>query len=418
MNLPIASADASRRRALALVLTACVWLSGCVLAPGMKMNPPSSGPLDVAPGNALGNVTTPAAHTRLIATPGTAPANAGGNVAASPASRTPVAMPPFVTIDPALIARQNTARDASAASFDVPAAPRAPSYRIGPGDVLQITVWDHPELAAAQTGAQQTPPRAADPIAGFVVDDRGNLTFPYAGSLKVAGLTVADAQARVKRALGAIYRDPQVTLRVASFRSQQVYVDGEVHTPGALPVNDVPMTLADAIARAGGFTAAADQSDLTIVRGGVPVRVDLARLLERHRDPSGIVLRGGDLLRIGARDDNGVYVMGEVNRPLRALPKRNGRLSLSDALLQAGSINSNTADAAQMFVIRDAHGRTPTVFHLDARSPVAMVLANQFELEPKDIVYVDGDGLVRFSRVLSLLLPSVNTGVAAGIAAK
>lgn len=402
MNIPIASAATGRRGALALVLTACVWLSGCVLAPGMKMSTAHLGLLANEPNDA----GTPAGAT-VAAT----------DVASSGPGNT-AALPPIVPIDPTLLAHQRAARDAASASFSALAATRAPSYRIGPGDVLQITVWDHPELAAAQGGAQQTPPRAADPIAGFVVDDRGNLTFPYAGSLPVAGLTAAEAQARVTRALAAIYRNPQVTLRVASFRSQQVYIDGEVHTPGALPVNDVPMSLADAIARAGGFTAAADQSDVTIVRNGVPVRIDIARLIERHRDPSSIVLRGGDLLRVSARDDNGAYVMGEVNRPLLALPKRNGRLTLSDALLQAGSINSNTADAAQMFVIRGARGGTPTVFHLDARSPVAMVLANQFELEPKDIVYVDGNGLVRFSRVLSLLLPSVNTGVAAGIAAK
>ncbi|CAB3750301.1 sugar ABC transporter substrate-binding protein [Burkholderia puraquae] len=414
MNTSIASAAPRRRRgALALVLTACVWLSGCALAPGMNMN---ASYLDWRSDEPAG---TPAAGTRADVTPAATQIAADGRTADT--SRAPpavVAMPPIVAIDPALIARQRAARDDAAAALEQPAAPHAPSYRIGPGDVLQITVWDHPELAAAQGGVPQAPARAADPVAGFVVDDRGNLTFPYAGTLKVAGLTAADAQARVKRVLGTIYRDPQVTLRVASFRSQQVYIDGEVHTPGALPVNDVTMTLADAIARAGGFTPAADQSDVTIVRDGTPVRIDLARLIEQHRDPSRIVLRGGDLLRIGARDDNGVYVMGEVNRPILALPKRNGRLTLSDALLQAGSINSNTADAAQMFVIRGADGRAPTVFHLDARSPVAMVLANRFELEPKDIVYVDGNGLVRFSRVLSLLLPSVNTGVAAGIAAK
>ncbi|MFW2271897.1 polysaccharide biosynthesis/export family protein [Burkholderia orbicola] len=400
MSIPIASAATGRRGALALVLTACVWLSGCALAPGMTMTA-------AAPDAAAG-------EPNAAATPAAA-ANAAAGASSSAAQRVAV---PIVAIDPALLAHQRAARDAASASLSALAAPRAPSYRIGPGDVLQITVWDHPELAAAQGGAPQTPPRAADPVAGFVVDDRGNLTFPYAGALPVAGLTTAEAQARVTRALAAIYRNPQVTLRVASFRSQQVYVDGEVHTPGALPVNDVPMTLTDAIARAGGFTAAADQSDVTIVRDGVPVRVDLTRLLETRGNLSGIVLRGGDLLRISARDDNGVYVMGEVNRPMRALPKRNGRLTLSDALLQAGSINSNTADAAQLFVIRGAQGRAPTVFHLDARSPVAMVLANQFELEPQDVVYVDGNGLVRFSRVLSLLLPSVNTGVAAGIAAK
>lgn len=400
MSIPIASAATGRRGALALVLTACVWLSGCALAPGMTMTA-------AAPDAAAGD-------PNAVATPAAA-ANAAAGASSSAAQRVAV---PIVAIDPALLAHQRAARDAASASLSALAAPRAPSYRIGPGDVLQITVWDHPELAAAQGGAPQTPPRAADPVAGFVVDDRGNLTFPYAGALPVAGLTAAEAQARVTRALAAIYRNPQVTLRVASFRSQQVYVDGEVHTPGALPVNDVPMTLTDAIARAGGFTAAADQSDVTIVRDGVPVHVDLTRLLETRGNLSGIVLRGGDLLRISARDDNGVYVMGEVNRPMRALPKRNGRLTLSDALLQAGSINSNTADAAQLFVIRGAQGRAPTVFHLDARSPVAMVLANQFELEPQDVVYVDGNGLVRFSRVLSLLLPSVNTGVAAGIAAK
>ncbi|WP_207921077.1 polysaccharide biosynthesis/export family protein [Burkholderia pyrrocinia] len=412
MSIPLASAAAGRRGALALVLTACVWLSGCAFAPGMKMNTSYLGWL--ADGQDQAAATPASAPTAGAPAAG----DTGGVSATAPARTASAAMPPLVAIDPALIARQRAARDAAAASLDEPAAPRAPSYRIGPGDVLQITVWDHPELAAAQGGAQQTPPRAADPVAGFVVDDRGNLTFPYAGTLKVAGLTASDAQARVRRALSTIYRDPQVTLRVASFRSQQVYVDGEVHTPGALPVNDVTMTLADAIARAGGFTPAADQSDVTVVRDGTPVRIDLASLIEHHRDPARIVLRGGDLLRVGARDNNGVYVMGEVNRPLLALPKRNGRLTLSDALLQAGSINSNTADAAQMFVIRGAQGRAPTVFHLDARSPVAMVLANQFELEPKDIVYVDSNGLVRFSRVLSLLLPSVNTGVAAGIAAK
>ncbi|WP_175767016.1 polysaccharide biosynthesis/export family protein [Burkholderia cenocepacia] len=409
MTIPIASAAVRRRAARMLVLTACVWLSGCALAPGMKMDTSYLGWLADDPGRAaVPSAGAPEAGAALPGLP----------AATQSARDSSAVMLPLVPIDPALIARQRAAREAAFASLSALTAARAPAYRIGPGDVLQITVWDHPELAAAQGSASQTPPRAADPVAGFVVDDRGNLTFPYAGTLKMAGLTAADAQARVTRALASIYRDPQVTLRVASFRSQQVYIDGEVHAPGAQPVNDVPMTLTSAIARAGGFTAAADRGDVTIVRNGMPVHVSLTDLLEQRADPSGIVLRDGDLLRVSARDDNGAYVMGEVNRPLLALPKRNGRLTLGDALLQAGSINSNTADAAQMFVIRGAQGHAPTVFHLDARSPVAMVLANQFELEPKDIVYVDGNGLVRFSRVLSLLLPSVNTGVAAGIAAK
>jgi len=110
--------------------------------------------------------------------------------------------------------------------------------------------------------------------------------------------------------------------------------------------------------------------------------------------------------------------MGEVNKPSTAYPLRNGALTLSEALAQAGSINSNSADAAQLFVIRSSGGANPEVFHLDARSPVSMILANEFQLQPKDVVYVDGSGLVRFSRVLSLLLPAINAGLTTAIVTK
>jgi polysaccharide biosynthesis/export protein len=69
-------------------------------------------------------------------------------------------------------------------------------------------------------------------------------------------------------------------------------------------------------------------------------------------------------------------------------------------------------------VIRGGPGLKPQVYHLDATSPVSMLLANQFELEPKDIVYLDAGGLVRFSRVLNLLLPLVNAGLTAAVVTK
>jgi polysaccharide export outer membrane protein len=93
-------------------------------------------------------------------------------------------------------------------------------------------------------------------------------------------------------------------------------------------------------------------------------------------------------------------------------------MTLADALAQAGSVNASTADAAQMFVIRGSLTGTPQVFHLDGHSPVAMLLAKDFELQPKDVVYVDGSGLVRFNRVLSLLMPLISTGLTAGVIAK
>jgi polysaccharide biosynthesis/export protein len=290
-------------------------------------------------------------------------------------------------------------------------------YAVGPGDVLQITVWDHPELAAALGAQPPADARTYDPPPGFVVDDNGNLSFPYAGQLPVDGLSVEHIQSRLAERLSKSFNDPQVTVRVASYRSKQIYVDGDVHTPGAQFLNDVPVTLYDAISHAGGFESTADQSRIALVRDGRTYRIDLTQLLGQGGDPGRLYLQRGDFVRVAGREDNGVFVIGEVSKPVKALPLRNGRLTLSEALSQAGSFNLATSNTAQLYVVR-GRGKDAEVFHLDASSPVSMVLANQFDLEPQDVVYVDAGGLVRFNRVLSLLLPAIDAGLTAGVVAK
>jgi polysaccharide export outer membrane protein len=290
-------------------------------------------------------------------------------------------------------------------------------YKLGPGDVLQITVWDHPELAAA-LGQPAASTRPSDAALGFLVDHEGNLQFPYVGTLHVAGDTAEQVQRKITADLSKVMVKPQVTVRVASFRASQVYIDGEVRAPGAQSINDIPMTLTEAINRAGGFSPNADQSHVVIVRDDKTYYINVAQMLHNNQNPSKIVLKNGDLLRIEGREDYGVYVMGEVNKPATVLPMRNGKLSLGEAVSQAGSMNQGTADAKSLYVIRGGPGIKPQVWHLDATSPVSMLLANQFELEPKDVVYVDSSGLVRFSRVLNLLLPLVNAGLTAAIVTK
>jgi len=288
-------------------------------------------------------------------------------------------------------------------------------YTLGAGDVLQITVWDHPELTAAMGTQSQNQVRPSDAPAGFVVDQEGNIAFPYAGVFNVMGLRTDQVQTQLYRRLTKVYREPQITVRIGSFRAKKVYIDGEVHAPGVQPINDVPMTLYEAISRAGGFTSAADQSRMVLLRDNVSYPVNLQQMIDNRSNPSNILLKDGDLLRVVSRDENGVFVMGEINKPMTAIPLRTGKLTLSDALSQAGSVNMMTADATQMYVIRGGDGKQAHVYHLDGQSPVSMVLANQFELQPKDVVYVDSTGLARFSRVLSQLLPAINAGLTAAI---
>jgi len=385
MKSSITKTRTSLRRLIAFGAASAV-LSGCAIAPGMNINR-----------NDLENPVTTGGQTQQ-------------QVSQEPQI-------PVNEINANLLKRMREV-ERTTSSSDTSLFTKPTPYALGPGDVLNITVWDHPELAAAQAGTSQTATRAADPVAGFVIDQKGDLMFPYAGRVHVAGLSAEDAQAILAKALTKSFVEPQVTLRVASYRAAQVYVDGEIHTPGLQPINDIPMGLYEAISRAGGFSPSADQSRMVLVREGVSHSINLSQLLERGQNPSNIVLRNGDVLRVPARDENGVFVMGEVNKPSTAVPMRNGKLTLADALAQAGSVTANSSDPGQVYVIRGATNGQSWLFHLDAKSPVSMVLANQFELQPHDVVYVDSSNLVRLSRILSLLMPAINAGLTAAVVAK
>jgi polysaccharide export outer membrane protein len=188
-------------------------------------------------------------------------------------------------------------------------------------------------------------------------------------------------------------------------RSGRIYMDGEVRTPGLQALNDIPMTLPEALGRAGGFTATADRSAIAITRNGSTTTVNLAQLTERGVSPTGILLGNGDLVRVLGREEAKVFVMGEVLRP-STQTLRNGRLTLNEALGDSGGVSPVSGDPRQIFVIRAANRAQPEIYHLDAHSPTAYALAEGFELQARDVVYVDPVPLVRWNRVISLILPS------------
>lgn len=281
-------------------------------------------------------------------------------------------------------------------------------YTIGPGDVVGVIVYDHPELLP-NSGAvitQSVDPTGVQVAPGFIVDGNGEIAFPYIGRVRVAGLSEGDASDLFGRLLTPHIRDPQVTVRVQSFRSRRAYVEGEVRTPGSQIFTDVPMTLNEAINRAGGLTSNGNLSAVTLIRDGRSISIDLIRMREAGFDGNSIPLKNGDTIRVAHREDSKVFVMGEIMAPL-ALPMRsNGRLSLNEALGEAGGPMNATANAGQIYVIRQGATGKPAIFHLDAKNPAALAVASQFRLQSQDVVYIDPVPLVKWNRVVSLILPS------------
>ncbi|WER47324.1 polysaccharide biosynthesis/export family protein [Cupriavidus sp. WKF15] len=325
----------------------------------------------------------------------------------------PQSVPKITQITPTLVRTLKAqTQPANAGVEELFADPKA--YTIGVGDILSIVVWDHPELVfPTQTysiGTAYEIPNysGAANVPGYVVSPAGTIQFPYAGVVKVLDRTPDDVRGQLSTQLKPVVNMPQLTVRVLAFRSKRVYVDGEVKTPGPQNIDDVPMTLVEALNRAGGVNVlTGDNSRIRVSREGKSYYVNLPALLQQGIDPARILLRSGDIVRVEQREDSKVFVTGEVLRPLAVMP-RNGRLTLSEAIGEAGGVNPTSANAKELYVIRKSGDGDAEVFHLDGKSPVSFALAESFELKPRDVVYVDAAGVVRWSRVINQLIPSGN----------
>ena len=327
-------------------------------------------------------------------------------------AKNPDAVPPgaLQSITPELLRQQRASRQ-----NEIPAEVKklfgtAMPYTIGSGDILNIVVWDHPQLAIAPAGAVATVgsdgASAMAPVGnGYNVSPDGQIQFPYVGQIKLAGLTEYQARDLLTQQLAKVIKDPQVTLRIQSYRSGRVYIDGEVRSPGLQSINDIPLTLPEAIGRAGGYSPLADRSAIAITRNGVTTNVSLPQLTAKGINPAQILLASGDLVRVISREDAKVFVLGEVLRPITQT-LRNGSLTLNEALGDAGGVSPTSGDPRQIYVVRTTNPDQPTIYHLDAKSPMAYALAEGFELQARDVVYVDPVPLVRWNRVISLILPS------------
>jgi polysaccharide export outer membrane protein len=314
--------------------------------------------------------------------------------------------PPVNIITPQLLRAEKERRDKDAGADISQLLERPVPYAIESGDLISIVVWDHPELggAAAASGASSGfDSRSPASPTTFTVNQQGSIQFPHVGMIKVAGLTEEQARDFLTTRLAHYLNKPNVTLSVQAYRSKRIYVDGEVKTPGVQNINDIPMSLVEAINRAGGFQPAADQSQIALSRKGINYRINLPQLVQRGVNPGDIILVNGDVLRVRSRDESKVFVSGEVIGP-RALLMHNGKLSLSEALGESGGVNPLSGDARQIYVVRKSLSEA-VVFQLNASNSGALALAEGFELEPKDIVYVAASPLTNWYRTVSRLFP-------------
>jgi polysaccharide biosynthesis/export protein len=287
-------------------------------------------------------------------------------------------------------------------------------YTVAPYDVLQVTVWDHPELTAP-TGQFRSPEENGNPV-----NADGTVFYPYVGVVPVAGKTLGEIRSLLTTRLSGVIQKPQLDVRIAAFRGKRAQVTGEVLQPSPIPITDVPLRVQDAIALAHGFSPEADPSSVTLTRQGKTYVLDLLALYEYGDMTQNWLLQDGDVINVADRNQNRVFVLGEVKLQ-QAKPMVKRRMTLAEAIADAGGFDLIAANTEKIYVIRGDYSK-PSIFRLDASSADALLLATEFQLKPKDIVLVSSNELTRFNRVMTQILPTVqvlyDAAISADIAAR
>lgn len=162
-----------------------------------------------------------------------------------------------------------------------------PSYKIGPGDQLNIFVWGNPDLSTDVT-----------------VRPDGYITAPLVEDVQASGSTAANLASEIKERLAKYIKTPNVTVSISNFvgrYEEQVRVVGQAVQPQALRYKD-KMTVLDVIIAVGGLTEFADGNDATIIREiegeKVKINVYLDDLIRRGLISKNIVMKPGDILII------------------------------------------------------------------------------------------------------------------------
>ena len=204
------------------------------------------------------------------------------------------------------------------------------NYVVGPADVLRVNVFGEPQMSGA-----------------FRIENDGYFSYPFLGRIPAGGRTVADVAALLRLRLADGYiRDPQVTVEVEVFRSQSVFVMGEVRSPGKYVLSGA-VTLLDALAQAGATTASAGDEVLILhPNGGVadaptmPGRPDALiehvnlREIEDGRLSRNVMIRDGDTIFVPRVDR--FFVVGMVRNPGSFPLERN--MTVLQAISTAGGI--------------------------------------------------------------------------------
>lgn len=293
--------------------------------------------------------------------------------------------------------------------------------RAGSGDALEISVWEAPP--AMLFGVTNTDPRL---LAGTAVvthlpvqliDADGTITMPFAGRIQAAGLPPREIEAEIAQKLRGKTNQIQVLARIANNNSANVTIVGEVRNSARVPLTPAGEKLLDVLAAAGGVTQPVGKMTLQVTRGEQTRAMPLASIV---RDPrQNVVMQPGDIVT-ALFQPYAFSVLGAAGRN-DEVPFEASGINLAQAIARSGGVNDNRADRRGVFIFRfedrrtlrwrepvaaDEAGRVPVVYQLDLDNAASLLVAQNFPIEDRDVLYISnapGAELQKFLNMVSTI---------------
>ncbi|MBN3852516.1 polysaccharide export protein [Paraburkholderia sp. Ac-20340] len=297
----------------------------------------------------------------------------------------------------------------------------ANNYGIGPGDVIEVTIWETPPAMLFSSTAPVALPSLGSggsssvTLPAQMVAADGTISIPFAGRISVAGRTTEQIEASIVSHLKGKANQPQVLVGVAKNNASNVTVVGEVNTSSMMPLTPKGERLLDALAFAGGLKQPVSHMAVQLSRGNTTGIMALDSVI---RDPKqNVLLKPGDVVTALFQPQT-FSVLGATGKN-DEIPFEAQGISLAQALARSGGLNDNRADARGIFVFRfeDArlvdnrdpsvkasNGKVPVVYEINLRDPASFFVTQNFPIENHDVIYVSNSPGAEFRKFLTYVV--------------
>ena len=298
-------------------------------------------------------------------------------------------------------------------SFGAAARTGPPSIRLGPGDVIRVSVFE------SQTGGLFLPQDAGARPGNFVqlppqrIDENGSISVPFAGTIRAQGQTPSAVGETIRARLADRAIEPEISVEIVEQNFSRVSVIGDVGTNGTFPVAEGGVRVLEMIARAGGVQGDASAAFVTLTRGGRSVKVSYRSIT---RNPAeNIFLAPGDVLEV--TDEEQTFFAFGATGLVGNFDFEDETVTLNQAVARVASLQQARADPRNVLIYRIEHRHTlermgvdvsemigyevPTIYNVNYRAPDIFFLANEFQMRDGDVVYVSNSPITELSRFFS-----------------